>query len=547
MTASAANTYGLGHWQGPSFTSIPPTMLPPDSISPFADKLGTNYVPSEAEIKDIRGLLIDPTEELGRIQAQIDEMEVFVCQLKAKHSSLKTAIDAHEALISPVRRAPDDVLREIFLACLPIEHNTLMDPSEAPILLGRICRHWRAVAHTTPMLWSSIYIPLPDLPDHDPSTRLEVVSWSLWNVVEQWFERSGTCPLTVSLSDSTEYAYEFDLDNHLVTLLLSVCNRLRHLSLSAETKVLLPLLCLGPEELPILKSLRIRSDDSVPFTDHQGVTNALQIPSLMDISLRVTADPRSLPLKWSQLTGLTLECQPVWRANGDKEGLDGIGALQVLRWCPNLLRCELQITNWDDIGLASNTSLITLPHLHTLVFRGPCQFPRWIPYLAVPKLRCLQVGSVQVTARFRDTPVEEAGMRVELETGRFTSDSLLELLRAFPAISHLHLYSDFFSAGKALLALDHLALPHNLCPILTHAVLALGPGPSDAAILQFIGARMAAPTPLQLFEAHFRREMETDIMPGLQTFISDGLQVSLNYREVSRWKFDARAGLTEPE
>jgi hypothetical protein len=57
-------------------------------------------------------------------------MEVIVCQLKAKHSSLKTAIDAHQALISPVRRAPDDVLREIFLACLPTEHNTLMDPSE---------------------------------------------------------------------------------------------------------------------------------------------------------------------------------------------------------------------------------------------------------------------------------------------------------------------------------------------------------------------------------------------------------------------------------
>jgi hypothetical protein len=139
-------------------------------------------------------------------------------------------------------------------------------------------------------------------------------------------------------------------------------------------------------------------------------------------------------------------------------------------------------------------------------------------------------------------------MRAELETDRFTSDSLLELLRAFPAISHLHLcslYSDFFLADEALLA--HFALPDNLCPILTHAILTLGPWLPDAAILPFIGARMAAPTPLQLFEAHFRREMETDIMPELQTFISDGLQVSLNYLEVSRWKFDARAGLTELE
>jgi hypothetical protein len=78
-------------------------MLSPDYISPFTDKL----VPTEAEIKDIRALLMDPIEQLARIQAQIDEMEVIVGQLKAKHSSLKTVIDAHEALISPVRRAPD--------------------------------------------------------------------------------------------------------------------------------------------------------------------------------------------------------------------------------------------------------------------------------------------------------------------------------------------------------------------------------------------------------------------------------------------------------
>lgn len=287
--------------------------------------------------------------------------------------------------------------------------------------------------------------------------------------------------------------------------------------------MLLPLLCLGPEELPILNSIRIHNDDSVPFTDHQGVTNALQIPSLMDISPRVTADPRSLPLKWSQLTGLTLECQSVWTANRDEEGLDGFGALQVLRWCPNLLRCELRLTNWNDIGLASNTSLITLAHLHTLIFRGPCQFPRWIPHLAVPKLRCLQVGSAQVTARFRDTPIEEAGMRVELETGHFTSDSLLELLRAFPAISYLHLctlYSDFFLADEALLA--HFALPHNLCPILTHAILTLGPWLPDAAILPFIGARMAAPTPLQLFEAHFRGKWRPTLCPNFKALFPTG-------------------------
>jgi hypothetical protein len=40
--------------------------------------------------------------------------------------------------------------------------------------------------------------------------------------------------------------------------------------------------------------------------------------------------------------------------------------------------------------------------------------------------------------------------------------------------------------------------------------------------------------------------MEIDIMPELRPFISDGLQVTLNYPELPRWELDARAGLDEP-
>ncbi|KAF8214886.1 hypothetical protein K438DRAFT_1561983, partial [Mycena galopus ATCC 62051] len=127
------------------------------SDSPFTNRLNTNYVPSDSEILQIRTLLVDPSNELAHIDAQIKEMEFALTQLKEQRASLERPVDAHKALISPMRHIPQDVLLEIFFSCLPSEHNALIDSAEAPLILGRICRHWRSVAYSTPMLWSSIH------------------------------------------------------------------------------------------------------------------------------------------------------------------------------------------------------------------------------------------------------------------------------------------------------------------------------------------------------------------------------------------------------
>ncbi|KAF7340436.1 hypothetical protein MVEN_01963700 [Mycena venus] len=500
-----------------------------NSVSPFAEKLGTNYVPPEQEIKAIRDLLADPTEELARIEAEIDEMDAVIVQLKAKHASLKTAIDAHRALISPMRHTPEDVLREIFVACLPTTHNALIDPSEAPILLGGICRHWRAVAHSTPMLWSSMHIPIIPISDEDPAFggTVEVAS-KLEKLVEQWLKRSATCPLDVSVSG----VYRIDSDRHPIHQLLNVSRRLRHLVLEGEVAALLPLLRLGPDSLPLLREY----------------PRLLPFPSLAEVSLSIlSADPLSLPLKWSQLTRLTLDCFPLWTQNGHYEGgLGGIGALEVLRKCPNLLRCELRLTKSPsevDTGLASNTSLITLPHMDILILRGIFHLPNWIPHLVVPKLRCLTVGEVSTTSPTPSLPY----MRAEIDTSRFTASSLLELLESFPMISHLRVFADVYSPDTILVDdafLENFYPPHNLCPALTHFTAGGGGAEfSDAAALSFVRAQMAMPTPLQQFEVQFPpRSMQIDIMPELQSFSSSGLQASIKYC-TSEWKFNPREAL----
>jgi len=290
---------------------------------------------------------------------------------------------------------------------------------------------------------------------------------------------------------------------------------------------------------------------SGPFNDLSDVTNALQIPSLTDISLYIMADPLSLPLRWSQLTGLNLECYYFWTEHGQEGGLDGVGALDVLRRCPNLQRCELLITKtWDDPSLAFNTSMINLPHIHTLILRGQFQLPKWIPHLVVPKLHCLQVGEVEYTGRFTNGPTRDPYMRADIAPTHVTSSGLLEILQAFPTISHLRLSSSAFQSepifpDDAFLA--HFCSPHDLCPMLTHFTIQThNPELSDTAVLTFIRARMAMPTPLQQIRVRFSRPMKVDVAPDLRSFISDGLHVALEYPSSPR-KFKARMGLHELE
>jgi hypothetical protein len=525
-----------------------------ESASPFAEKLGTNYIPSDMEIKDIRALLISPTEQIAQIEGQIEEMDVTIRELKVKRSALLAAIDAHRALISPMRHAPDDILREIFLACLPTDHNALIDPIEAPILFGRVCRHWRAVAHSTPMLWSSVHIPAIT------EDARAYIGPKLEAAIKVWFERSDPCPLTVSLLCRVDCRP--DRYDHPVFLLLDVAHRLQHLVVIGQAADLLPILCLGPESLPLLKSIRLM-DTAQGFTDHPDATNALQIPTLRDVSLYLSTDPLALPLNWAQLTAIKLVCSTFSTQHGGyKGGLDGLGALEVLRRCPNLLRCELRNTKNpdEDSSLTANTYPLALPHLHTLILRS-FVFPTWIPHLSVPNLRHLEL-------RAGATPSTEVSliqrthcsMSANIDPYLFTRPALVELLRAFPAISHLHLSTNAMYHSSPLPTTDaflaHFGPPHNLSPWLTHFTCVDVAAFSDVALLGFITARMGGPgTPssspagtrlLQHVEVSFLRRMTKDVRPQLRKFVEeDGLRLELRHlhRERALWTYDPRGGL----
>ncbi|KAJ7359304.1 hypothetical protein DFH08DRAFT_685584, partial [Mycena albidolilacea] len=106
-----------------------------------------------------------------------------------QRDQIQTHIDSHKALISHPRRLPVDILREIFVACLPANRNAVMSAQEAPLLLGRICSAWRTITLSTPRLWASLHIPLDHILDNE-ARKLAAT---------EWVQRSGVCPILLAV------------------------------------------------------------------------------------------------------------------------------------------------------------------------------------------------------------------------------------------------------------------------------------------------------------------------------------------------------------
>ncbi|KAJ7133613.1 hypothetical protein C8R44DRAFT_772740 [Mycena epipterygia] len=497
---------------------------------PFADKVYTNYVPSDAEIDEIRTLLAEPLDELARLDCKIREIQAVLHYLKIKHRLLKDGIDNHKALISPMRRLPQEILQEIFLACLPNDRNASFGPvdapRDAPLLLSVICRYWRMVAHAMPRLWSGLHLScLPTRGGNPKFTEL----------VDAWLKRAGTCPLSISLSHDADLGQRHDV----VKPIFDASRRIQHLQITANAHVppvFRPFLALGAEHLPILKSLTLQIRGTFHVIPKN--LNILQNPSLRHISLVVSADPLTLPIPWTQLTELAIN----WVSYGSIGGIHLNGALALLSACENLVRCSLSIP--DSRGFTTRP-IFTLPRLQNLTLTFFNKFPNPVDFmecLSLPNLRHLVMSHGEQEDQPRGSKFPLPGthdLLIDLSLQNFTQTSLFSFFTLVPRLTLLRLW------GGNQQTLDELFLPRltptpeqpsrHLCPSLTHfeATGQASSAFSDVAVLGFLRGRFIHGPPLKQVRISFDRSMEVDILPELKPLVSEGLVVNLIYPRLS--------------
>ena len=101
----------------------------------FKELFEKNMVRSDERTHTMHKGLERPETSLQVINDEIRQLQLRLKFLFSHKQLITGLISPHQAFVSPFRRLPNDILREIFLACLPTEHNPTLDVQHAPLLL----------------------------------------------------------------------------------------------------------------------------------------------------------------------------------------------------------------------------------------------------------------------------------------------------------------------------------------------------------------------------------------------------------------------------
>ncbi|KZP09107.1 hypothetical protein FIBSPDRAFT_1052001 [Athelia psychrophila] len=298
--------------------------------SPLPTRIGTNYAPSLPErmrilsiVNDVGKDLIDVQNHLAQLESTQAHPSAFQLeQLQLKQDALKTYVDVHVALLSPIRRVLPEILAEVFLHFLPAD-----DSDDSPvarrnhILPSHVCKRWRDLSLSTANFWSLIRVIVDE---RDMARKLECA--------ETWLKRSKNCLLKIHIScHGPRYAAQWQ---SLLGLVLPTCRRWLHATIIS---VITSDLSAIKHNLPMLERLEVSlsawpRDEPFEFAPK---LRCLVAPDIDDI-------PMDASLPWAQLTHLDVSSEGVQRC------------LAVMQRLPNLVSCKIQVGTGDDVFLESS-------------------------------------------------------------------------------------------------------------------------------------------------------------------------------------------------
>ncbi|KAF9450730.1 hypothetical protein P691DRAFT_809564 [Macrolepiota fuliginosa MF-IS2] len=343
-------------------------------------------------------------QRLEALTATISELQDSLTALQLQRDTLNTQLTNYKAAISPIRRLLPEILQEIFIQCLPATHNPIMDSREVPLLLNRVCHFWRQVAYTTPRLWSSIHISIPETSLSMRFGSIRTKSPALSDI-SAWLSRSGALPLSISISHVEPMAdYYLPSTNDTIRHYLDVLARFK--SRWRSLLLLIPLYDwmdtlgkLRADELPMLEEIYISGPlpyvdngtgygsvtlkDLTPLAKDSGI---LLTPTLRRVAIPFTGQSTlRMPINWQNLTSLELL--------GGSCAYFLSEAARVLVLCGSKLEtCTISFLRvlFDSLHENQSYGRIHLPNLYsiTLIEEGPSSVTsEFLRSLHAPRLR----------------------------------------------------------------------------------------------------------------------------------------------------------------
>jgi hypothetical protein len=288
------------------------------------------------------------------LRSRISELDTLIAALTAERQSLQEASDS---IIYPILSLPTEITIEVFRQCVQSTPKPRPSPSEAPLLLGQICRQWREIALDAHDLWQCLQFP----GDTAPAELLEL-----------WLSRSGNLPLNYSLSCSDPSRAGAMIE----TMMPHSC-QWQEVSFSSLPRESLSMLDLRRQSWPVLRMI---SFDTYNNSSNELVQDTIVIqnaPLLREV--QIPRIPKLIfDLPWRQLSALTL-----------RRAVDLAECMALLRQCRDLVLLVVTTTFTDSSSLHTDLTMehlesltcnladtpilnhLTLPHLRRLIVTGP--------------------------------------------------------------------------------------------------------------------------------------------------------------------------------
>ena len=338
-------------------------------------------------------------DRLTTITNKISVLETHLQILNDEKRAFLESMEPLKQALSPFRQLPEDIVREVFIACLETERNPTMSNKEAPVLLTQISSATRMIALSTPTLWASIHICIPSL--LSASSMMDRAKSDMdarTKGVEEWLlRRSGSCPLNISFQNFDEDGLVFG--NQIIDILLRCSSRWRYVRFSCLPEYLSRISELTSTDFPVLHSLSVYCDNSgTENNNHWAKGSIFAAPNLQRLSIMGTANLSNIPTTWSNLTHLTV---PEHSPLSTLESIDNLA--HILRQTTRLISCRLTIPWRQDMPLSIHVDEICLPFLKVLIIYERREYTQGIlGSIHAPALEAIEYNNIALASAPED-------------------------------------------------------------------------------------------------------------------------------------------------
>lgn len=328
--------------------------------------------------------------------------------------------------LSPISQLPTEILTGIF--CLTCHFS---QDSITPLFFGGICKDWREIAWSTPLLWNTISIKV--------SRRTHVTKITL---LREWLLRAQSSPLSIKLTTDEEYETTFYAFRGIIELLVTRAEYWQTFDCRLPTQ------ChdiLQNHKFPLLITASLRPPVGTILTFSEPPGMFLSAPRLVSVDLS-GYNFSAMVLPWEQLRHFKTQFLTVAES------------LKVLRRSPALKECHLECVYSPGISdyLASQTLYSELELLDLSLIKNAAI--KLLDNLTLPNLRVLRVRNSSsgcgnllydaVSSLNQRSSCHLEGLSLEHIDG-VKDDVIIACLESIPSLNYLHLSFQCHNPGPS--------------------------------------------------------------------------------------------------